>query len=114
MAARSTPTAKRRARRRSTLHFTWRDVSMKIRITEDCWSPGQTQIELSVVKPKGAPVPITSTGYFCHYLNAELLSAEGGAVAFFTEWLDREARSKKCQRTEFRWRQGELFGQPKR
>ena len=114
MAARSTSTSKRRDMRRSTLAFTWRDIALKIRVTEDCWSPGQTQLELSIVKPKGAPVPITSTGYFCHYVNAELLAADGGAVAFFTDWLEREARTKKWQQTEFLWRQGELFATRKR
>ena len=114
MAARSTSASKRRDKRRSTLAFTWRDVALKVIVTEDCWSPGQTQLELSVIKPKGAPVPITSFGYYCHYVNAALLAADGGPVAFITDWLDREARTKKWQQTEFRWRQGDLFGRPKR
>ena len=114
MAARSTSPLKRRAKRRSTLGFTWRDVALKITVTEDCWSPGQTQLELSVVQPKGAPVPITSTGYRCHYLPAELLAANGGPIAFFSDWLDREARTKAWQQAEFRWRQGDLFGRPRR
>jgi hypothetical protein len=114
MAGKTTSTTKRRAKRRTVVPFTWRDFALKITVTEDCWAPGQTHLELSLVKPKGAPLPLTSTGYFSHYVNAELLSADGGAIAYFTAWLDREARTKTWHTTEFRWRQGELFGKPKR
>lgn len=108
-------TSKRRPpRRRTTLPFRWRDIALKITVTEDAVFPGNTQLELLVVKPKDAPVPITSSGYYCHYMPAELLAANGGAIAFFTDWLDREARSRKWQQTEFRWRQGDLFAKHKR
>jgi hypothetical protein len=106
-------TSKRRLpRRRTTLSFTWRDIALKITVTEDAVFPGNTQLELIVVKPKGAPVPITSSGYYCHYMPAELLAANGGPVAFFADWLDREARTKRWQAEEFRWRQGDLFAKP--
>jgi hypothetical protein len=114
MAAHTTSSGikRRLPKRRTTLAFTWRDIALKITVTEDAMLPGQTQLELTVVKPKSAPVPITSTGYYCHYVNAALLAADGGPVPFFTDWLDREARTKRWQQQEFRWRQGDLFGKP--
>ena len=114
MAARSTSSGKRRDKRRFTLAFTWRDIALRITVTEDFIQPGQTQLELSVVKPKGAPLPITASGYYCHYANAALLADVGGPVAFFADWLDREARTKRWQAEEFRWRQGDLFAKAKR
>ncbi len=115
MAPRTTSSGnKRRAKRRSTLAFTWRDIALKITVTEDAVFPGQTQLELSVVKPKGAPVPITSTGYYCHFVDAALLAADGGAIKLFTDWLDRKARTKRWRNDEFRWRQGDLFAKAKR
>lgn len=112
--SRSSATKRRLSKRRTTLSFTWRDIALKITVTEDAVFPGNTQLEFSVVKPKDAPVPITSSGYYCHYMPAELLAANGGAIAFFSDWLDREARTKKWQQTEFRWRQGDLFAKHKR
>ena len=41
--------------------------------------------------------------------DSALLAADGGPVQFFTDWLDREARTKRWQIEEFRWRQGDLF-----
>ena len=37
------------------------------------------------------------------------LAAAGGAVAFMTAWLNREALTKRYQKTENRWRQGDLL-----
>lgn len=114
MVARATSPTKRRAKRRSTLAFTWRDIALRITITADFVQPGQTQLELSVVKPKGAPLPITTSGYYCHYANEAMLAGDGGPIAFFTDWLDREARTKRWQLEEFRWRQGDLFAKAER
>jgi len=58
-----------------------------------------------VLAPRGAPLPITTTGYRSHFLPAEELATEGGPVAFVTAWLDREANSKAWEKTEFAWRQ---------
>lgn len=114
MAGRATSPAKRRAKRRSTLPFTWRDIALKVVVTEDTIAAGQTQLELHVVKPKGAPVPITSSGYYCHFVNSSVLAFNGGPIKHFTDWLDREARTKRWEREEFRWRQGDLFARLKR
>lgn len=40
-----------------------------------------------------------------HYL----LSAAGGAVAYLTAWMDREATTKRYRKMEQLWRQGDLL-----
>ena len=72
-------------------------------------SPGWTQLAIVVVAPKGAPLPITETGYLAHYLDENELVAAGGPVAYFTEWLKREATSKRYAKADARWRQLSLF-----
>ncbi|MEZ5844052.1 MAG: hypothetical protein R3D27_10025 [Hyphomicrobiaceae bacterium] len=67
-------------------------------------------IEITVATPKGAPLPITSTGYRSHFLDEQELNAAGGPAGFVIAWLDREARGKAWALTEFKWRQGDLFG----
>lgn len=73
-------------------------------------SKGWTHIELVVIKPERAPLPITATGYLSHFIDESLLAANGGAVAFFTAWLDCEAKTKAWAKAEFKWRQRDLFG----
>jgi hypothetical protein len=70
---------------------------------------GWSHIEIIVQKPKGAPLPITETGYRSHFLDAHDLEHAGGPVRFFLDWIEREARSKTWAKTEFKWRQGDLF-----
>ena len=118
-AARTTPTSKgaakakaakkRLAATKTTHKLVWRDVTCRVTHTPDYISKGWTHLELIVVKPKGAPVPITGTGYLSHFLDEDLLAKHDGPVAFFTAWLEREARTKQWAKTEFKWRQGDLF-----
>ena len=96
-------------KRKARTSLVWRGIKCRITITPNFLSPGWTQLEIEVVGPKGAPLPITDTGYRAHYLDAEDLIASGGAVAFFTAWLDREARTKRYAKAEFHWRQLSLF-----
>lgn len=99
---------------KASLHkLVWRHATLRIRHTPDYLSKGWSHIELSVTSPKGAPLPITTTGYLSHFLDADHLAAAGGPVAFFVAWLDREAASKAWAKTEFAWRQGDLFASPR-
>ena len=54
-------------------------------------------------------IPITATGYRSHFLDQELLVESGGPVGFFLDWIEREARTRKWAKAEFKWRQLELF-----
>ena len=87
----------------------WRHVKCRLIETRDFQHPGWTRIEIEVVSPKGAPLPITERGYLAHDLDADALRGAGGIAVFFTAWLDRDASSKCYVKAEFGWRQGLLF-----
>ena len=108
-ATKAKATKKRLARAKTTHKLVWRDVTCRVTHTPDYISKGWTHLELIVVQPKGAPVPITGTGYLSHFLDEDLLAKCGGPVAFFSGWLEREARTKQWAKAEFKWRQLELF-----
>ena len=68
-------------------------------------------MQLHVIAARDTPCPITTTGYLAHQIGAEELADAGGAVAFFTTWMNREAATKRYQLMEFRWRQGDMIDQ---
>ena len=108
-ASREKPTRKMSV---TTTHkLAWRDVTCQVRHTPNYISQGWSHIEIIVLTPKGAPIPITNTGYLSHFLNVEHLATAGGPVAFFLDWIEREARTKQWAKAEFKWRQLELFSQ---
>lgn len=96
-------------RKSSTQKLVWRHVTARVRYTPNYLSKGWSHIEIIVVSPKGAPIPITETGYRSHFLDEDLLKKAGGPVTFFLDWIEREAATKAWARTEARWRQLELF-----
>ena len=96
-------------KRPTTYKIVWRDIQIVIRHELDYLWQGSSHIEVHVVRPKRAAIPITETGYRSHFIpTLELINA-GGPVTFITAWLDREAKSKAWQNRDFRNRQGDLF-----
>ena len=95
----------------TTSRLLWRDVICRVRHTPNYLSKGWSHIEIIVVTPKGAPLPITQTGYLSHFLDEEMLATAGGPVGFFLDWIEREAKTKQWAKAEFKWRQLELFAQ---
>lgn len=93
----------------ATAKLVWRDVTCRVKHTPNYLSKGWSHIEIIVVSPKKAPLPITYTGYRSHFLEENLLKKAGGPVTFFLEWIEREAATKAWAKTEFKWRQGDLF-----
>ena len=89
--------------------ITWRHVKCRIVHTRNFLEKGWSQLEIEVTSPKGAPLPITDTGYRAHYMTEDDLVTAGGATTFFKQWLDSEATSKRYQKAEFHWRQLSLF-----
>lgn len=100
---------KRVAARTTTAKLAWRHVTARVRHTPNYISTGWSHIEITVLEPKGAPIPITETGYKSHFLDAEQLEAAGGPVAFFLAWIEQEAKTKAWAKAEAKWRQLELF-----
>lgn len=101
---------KRPAKPAATTHkLVWREITCRVRHTPDYLSKGWSHIEIVVLKPKGAPLPITETCYRSHFLGYDELQRAGGAVRVFLDWIEREAASKQWSKAEFKWRQGDLF-----
>ena len=111
MAKKSSTTTNPRANKPTptTVTFSWRHLKLRVKHTRNYINQGWSHLELRVISPKGAPCPITSTGYLSHFLDEDQLAAAGGPVALFTAWLNREATTKAWAKAEFRWRQGDLF-----
>lgn len=94
---------------RDTFRLVWRGVVCRVRHRRDYLSRGWSHIELIVVTPKGAPLPITNTGYLSHFLDEDHLYDAGGPVSFFRAWLDRKAESKAYRLALAKWQQLDLF-----
>lgn len=75
---------KQTRRRSSTARIVWRDVTAKVRHTRDYLLDGQDHVEVMVVAPAGAVLPITETGYRSHFLPAEELATAGAPCASFS------------------------------
>lgn len=88
--------------------ITWRHALIEVTAQRDYISEGSHHIELTVIEPEGAPIPVTETGYRSHFIPSALLEDYGGAVAFVTAWLNNEAKSKAWAKAEQKWRQLEL------
>ena len=89
--------------------FTWRHVRCKIIERPRYLSDTQTLLELHVIAARDTPVPIATTGFHAHFIETAELKAAGGPVPFFTDWMNREAKTRTYQRAEFLWRQGDMI-----
>ncbi len=94
----------------TTVKLIWRHAALSIKHTPNYLTDGWSMIESTVIAPKGAPLPITTTGYRSHFLDERELTAAGSPAAYVARWLDHEARGKAWALVEFKWRQGDLFG----
>ena len=74
---------------------------------------GTDHLEIEVKHPKGATLPITTTGYLSHFIDPLALLDAGGPVAFLTAWLDAAARDPKrlkaAEKAAAKRQQGDLF-----
>ena len=43
--------------------------------------------------PKGAPLPVTETGYRSAFVAHAMIEAAGGVTGYVRDWLDREAKT---------------------
>lgn len=69
-------------------NITWCGVDIEITFTPDKFDISE-HVELRT--QKGAPLPVTETGYRSCFLVPGSVAGHGGAVAFVTAWLDHEA-----------------------
>jgi hypothetical protein len=66
-------------------------------------------LEIHVIAPEGALLPITNTGYRSHFTRCEEIEAAGGPLEFVRTWLDDAARSPEWRRHCEAARQLSLF-----
>jgi hypothetical protein len=60
---------------------------------EELYGYPLVHLEIRVVEPKGAILPISSTGYRSHFTRLDNIEAYGGVDGYVTAWLDHEASS---------------------
>lgn len=89
--------------------ITWRGVAIAVRYQPEKFGL-MSHLELRTVRPEGAALPVTETGYRSHFIEPGTVeNFEGGVVAYVTAWLEEEARSKEWQKKQLQSRQPELF-----
>ncbi len=108
--ARAKPRAKAKAKPETIRRkLVWRGVLLAIHYQPKSYGL-LAHLELRVIAPEGAPIPVTDTGYRSHFLYPFWVREAGGPVAYVRQWLDGESRSPAYRRALDRWRQLDLFG----
>lgn len=84
-----------------THRIIWQGIAIKIsycpkwlvsEILGDIDGYNIAHLEITAIKPKRAPLPITETGYKSHFCQHADIEQHGGAIEFVTAWLDHEAK----------------------
>ena len=117
--AKRKPAKKRRATRvPTTTRGQWQHVVFRLRHTPDYIIKGTDHLELIVLTPScrwrakdktREPLPITETGYLSHFAYDKTIPNAKAALAFFLEWINREAKTKRWQTADNKRRQLDLF-----
>jgi len=66
-------------------------------------------LELQVLSPEGAPLPVSETGYWSEFLSVGEAEEDGGPVALATALLDEFSNTQTWRVRWARWEQGDLF-----
>jgi len=56
--------------------------------------PAIAHLELRVLEPRGAALPVTETGYRSHFVCPDDVDALGGATSYAAAWPDAEAKHR--------------------
>ncbi len=102
-----------RERNITTEALVWEGVTLSIAY-EPSWMAtsedyGPAHLEIRVVEPERAPLPITETGYRSHFLARGIVEGAGGPVAYVRAWLDEAAREPEWKQAQARLAQLSLF-----
>ncbi|MBX9862390.1 MAG: hypothetical protein K2Y42_06510 [Hyphomicrobium sp.] len=85
----------------------WRGITCRVCTTRDHRIDGWTVITLRA--PEDVPFPLGVRGYCRHGLEQAKLDAEGGTVAYFRAWADRDSNNPAYLNAVAGHRQGDLF-----
>jgi hypothetical protein len=98
------------ARQVSEDRLIWEGITLRIAYEANWLGLADTaHIEVHVVEPEGAPLPITETGYRSHFVDRHFVEECGGALAYVRSWLEEAALSPEWKKLRERRRQLSLF-----
>ncbi|MGA0546824.1 hypothetical protein ACO2Q1_16255 [Brevundimonas sp. VNH65] len=92
-----------------TFTIDWQGVALSVTYNPAAFGGATAHIEIHVLSPARAPLPITETGYRSHFLPPVYVEDAGGPVAYVLAWLDQAAQSREWRDHVERSRQGSLF-----
>jgi len=88
----------------------WEGTTIRVKYEPNWLGGGNTaHLELHVLDPEGAPLPVTDTGYRSHFLCCGIVEECGGPSAYVRNWLDEAGRAPEWRRMVDRRRQLSLF-----
>lgn len=79
-----------------TYKIIWQNVVIEARYKPRDFNGSIAHLELKSINPPKARLPMTETGYRSHFHQAGLIENyyDGDVIAFVTQWLNAEAKSK--------------------
>ncbi len=89
----------------------WQDAVINVSYERN-WmgmKDGIAHLEIQVLSPEGAILPITDTGFRSHFISSLYVEAAGGALPYVRAWLDAEAAKPSWKKRELKSRQLSLF-----
>ena len=104
-----------RTRKSRPIEMTWqhptagRSVRIRVEHTRNYLVAGTDHIEIHVIGPKKAVIPLTDTGYRSHFIDGVQLKEAGGVRRIVEQWLMAESQSKEWQKKDLARQQGDLF-----
>jgi hypothetical protein len=86
----------------------WQGIALSVEFTPNRYGANVHHIEIHVLQPEGAIIPVTDTGYRSHFFTDDV-EPYGGPAGYVRAWLDRHAASPEWKRREMEARQLRLF-----
>jgi hypothetical protein len=105
------PAAKPKKRGVEKQKLQWGDVLLEVSYERDYMGMKDSiaHLEVRVLSPKGAIIPITDTGYRSQFISSMYVENAGGAVPYVRAWLETQAATSAWKKREIASRQLSLF-----
>lgn len=91
-----------------TATMDWQGIALSVTYTPDWLRMEVHHLEILVVAPAGAILPVTETGYRSHFFHDDV-EAYGGLAGYVRAWLDHAALSPEWSNRDSAARQFSLF-----
>lgn len=112
----SKPSVAKSPRKRKLVEdaLVWEGITLRLKYEPGYHCPVEglnhrAHLEVKVVEPESAPLPITETGYRSLYLCGGVIEECGSPSIYLRNWLDECARDPAWRKALDRWRQLSLF-----